>query len=147
MKKFVKFFLFMCLGTFFMSASAQTIVSELVKDVDMQELLSWYTQSQHRDELPVTYSRMRSSTPSAHSLATERARIPDKSVEGGVKKYYYIKNAATGEYLSYGKDADLRMTKTPNDSAKFFYAEVNWNSRDEGGFICNFYNQDRKSVV
>ena len=140
MKKFVKFFLFMCLGTFFMSASAQTTVSELVKDVDMQELLSWYAQSQHRDEQPVVYSRMRSSTPSAHSLATERARIPDLSTSGN-PKYYYIKNAATGEYLSYGQDADVRMTKTPNDSAKFFYGEVEWNSRGDGGHICNYYNK------
>ena len=106
----------------------------------MQELLRWYIQSQHRDEQPVTYSRMRSSTPSAHSLASERARIPDLSTSGN-PKYYYIKNAATGEYLSYGQDADVRMTKTPNDSAKFFYGEVEWNSRGDGGHICNYYNK------
>ena len=130
MKKVVRFLLFLCLGTFFLSASAQSTLSELLGREDVMELLRMYSSSQDYGSYPMTYGRMRSST---HDIATERARIPDLSTRSN-PKYYYIKNAATGEYLSYdGANADLRMIKVPNDSAKFFFEVSESWTRGEAG--------------
>ena len=139
MKKFVKYLFSLYLVMSFSGAFAQSSILEMIKDVDLQEILRTYPSLTKHDAQEEVRAMAKSSARANSNVhaATERVRVPDLSKKED-PKYYYIKNVKTGLYLSYeGDGLPIGLVETPQENSKFYFQKHGLALSTGGGSLHN----------
>ena len=133
-----------------LSEMAVKVASQMGIDITepeaVDELLNYcnsvMAQAGAKEETPAVFN-MRAVQNSAHDAFVNRVRIPDLSKMSGRKKYYYLRNVKTGEYLHYvGKNSPLVTTKEPNDSSKFYFVNQGLLGGSDYEFVSPYSGED-----
>ena len=133
-----------------LSEMAVKVASQMGIDITepeaVDELLNYcnsvMAQAGAKKETPAVFN-MRAVQNSAHDAFVNRVRIPDLSKMSGRKKYYYLRNVKTGEYLHYvGKNSPLVTTKEPNDSSKFYFVNQGLLGGSDYEFVSPYSGED-----
>lgn len=94
-----------------------------------------------KETVPAVYT-LRTVQNNSHDKFTDRVRIPDIS-RREQRKYYYLKNLKTGEYLHLNALGEPLVTvETPTDYSRFFFVKEGLSLGNSVSFISPYCNNN-----